>query len=70
MKRKTTNWVRAAESSNPETWNCLCELTFHKSSMTFELDQFAECGFGKDSLYQIGSGELITDNFKYLIILN
>lgn len=67
---KKTNWLELAEEVNPETWNCLCELSFHKGSLTLELDQFAECGHGNDSLYQIGNGEFITDNFKYLLILN
>lgn len=67
---KNTKWLEEAERVNPDTWNCLCELTYHKGSMTLELDQFAECGKGTDSLYQIGSGEFITDNFKYLLILN
>lgn len=59
-----------AEFKNPEIWNCMLDLEFSKEAMALELDQFALCGKNKNSLYQIGNGEFVTEKMKFSTTLN
>jgi len=59
-----------AESKNPEIWNCMLDLEFTKETMSLELDQYAKCGKNKNSLYQIGTGEFVTEKMKFSTTLN
>ncbi|HRH83550.1 MAG TPA: hypothetical protein PK210_04870 [Bacteroidia bacterium] len=70
-KRKTFELlISKAELQNPDLWNCMLDIEFSKESMSLELDQFAKCGKSKSSLYQIGSGEFVTEKMKYSTTLN